>query len=97
MSEATFRTKFLKDVKDLSPDIIIEFADPQRRNGIPDVIIFYKKKFARIETKRSKNASKRLHQQYYIDYFNSQGIYAAFLTPENKEEVFNALRRYFKI
>ena len=97
MSEATFRTKFLKDVKDLSPDIIIEFADPQRRNGIPDVIIFYKKKFARIETKRSKNASKRLHQQYYIDYFNSQGIYASFLTPENKEEVFNALRRYFKI
>lgn len=97
MSEATFRTKFLKDVKDLSPDIIIEFADPQRRNGIPDVIIFYKKKFARIETKKSKNASKRLHQQYYIDYFNNQGIYAAFLTPENKEEVFNALRRYFKI
>lgn len=97
MSEATFRTKFLKDVKDLSPDIFIEFADPQRCNGIPDVIIFYKKKFARIETKRSKIASKRKHQEYYIKYFNSQGIYAAFLTPENKEEVFNALRRYFKI
>ena len=97
MRESNFRTNFLKDFKALSPDIIIEFADPNRRNGIPDVIIFYKKKHARLETKRSKNASKRLHQQYYIDYFNSQGIYAAFLTPENKEEVFNALRRYFKI
>lgn len=97
MAEALFRTNFLKKVKDLSPDIFIEFADPGRRNGIPDVIIFYKDKYARIETKRSKDASKRLHQQYYIDYFNSIGIYAAFLSPENKEEVFNALRRYFEI
>ena len=97
MSEATFRTKWLNKFKKLSPDIFIEFADPKRKNGIPDVIIFYKKKYARLETKRSKNASKRLHQQYYIDYFNSQGIYAAFLTPENQEEVYNALRRYFKI
>lgn len=97
MSEASFRTNFLKKVKDLSPEIFIEFADPHRVNGIPDVIIFYKGKHARLETKRSKDASKRLHQEYYINYFNSQGIYAAFLMPENKEEVFNALRRYFEI
>ena len=42
MSEASFRTNFLKKVKDLSPEIFIEFADPHRVNGIPDVIIFYK-------------------------------------------------------
>ena len=77
--------------------LIIEFANANRRNGIPDVIIFYKKKHARLETKRSKDASKRQLQEYYIEYFNKQGIYAAFLMPENKEEVFNELRRYFKV
>lgn len=97
MRESEFRTKFLHDFKKLSPDIIIEFANANRRNGIPDVIIFYKKKHARLETKKSKDASKRQLQEYYIEYFNKQGIYAAFLMPENKEEVFNELRRYFKV
>ena len=97
MSEATFRTKFINKMKKLSPDIFVEFADPSKVNGIPDLIIFCKDKHARIETKRSKNASKRLHQEYYISLFNSYGVYSTFLTPENEEEVINELRRYFKI
>lgn len=97
MNEARFRTNFLKRLKDLNGDIMIEFADAGRQNGIPDVIIFFKKKHARLETKISKDASKRLHQEYWINKFKKDGIYAEFLTPENEEEVFNGLRRYFKI
>lgn len=97
MTESQFRTNFINKIKKLSPDIFIEFADANRVNGIPDVIIFYKNKHARIETKRSKNASKRLHQEYYINKFNSYGVYSTFLSPENEEEVINDLRRYFKI
>lgn len=98
MRESNFRTEFLKRVKDLRPnEIFVEFADPHRINGIPDVIIFYRDKHVRLETKKSSDASKRKHQNYYIDLFNSFGVYSAFLSPENEEEVFNAIRRYFKI
>lgn len=97
MSEATFRTGFIKKLKKLSPEIFVEFADPKRVNGIPDLIIFYRDKHARIETKKSKTASKRLHQEYYIQLFNSYGVYSTFLSPENEEEVLNELRRYFQI
>lgn len=97
MKEATFRTNFINKLRKLSPDIFVEFADPSRVNGIPDLIIFYKDKHARIETKRSKNAAKRLHQEHYITLFNSYGVYSAFLTPENEEEVLDGLRRYFQI
>lgn len=96
-SESAFRTSFINKLKSLSPDIMVEFADPKKVNGIPDLIIFFREKYARIETKRSSTASKRLHQEYYINLFKSQGIYATFLTPENEEEVLNELRRYFKI
>ena len=96
-SESTFRTGFIKKLKKLSPDIYVEYADPKKINGIPDLIIFCREKYARIETKKSTNASKRLHQEYYINLFKSQGVYATFLSPENEEEVLNELRRYFKI
>ena len=102
MREASFRTNFINKFcertnKKLYSDIFVEFADPGRVNGIPDLIIFYKNKHARIETKRSKDASKRLHQEYYINKFKQEGIYSEFLTPENEEEIINGLRRYFKI
>lgn len=97
MRESTFRTGFIRKLRLLSPDIFVEFADPSRVNGIPDLIIFYRDKHARIETKRSKNASKRLHQEHYIQLFNSYGVYSTFLTPENEEEVLNELRRYFQL
>ena len=102
MSEATFRTKFINKFcertgKKKNVDIFVEFADAGKVNGIPDLIIFYKKKYARIETKREQDAAKRLHQEYYINMFKKQGIYAEFLMPENEEEIINGLRRYFKI
>ena len=42
MRESTFRTGFIRKLKLLSPDIFVEFADPSRVNGIPDLIIFYR-------------------------------------------------------
>lgn len=97
MNESQFRTNFIKKLKKISPEIFVEFADPGRVNGIPDLIIFFKNKHARIETKKSKNASKRQHQEYYINLFNSYGVYSTFLSPENEEEVLNELRRYFEL
>ena len=49
-----------------------------------------------LEIKISKQASKRTTQKYYINKFNEMS-YAAFVYPENEDEVLDALQRTLKV
>ena len=63
-------------------------------NGIPDVWIFHTSgRYACLECKKSKDEPHQLHQDYYINKYNREGAFAAFIFPENKEEVLNDLQR----
>ena len=70
--------------------------DPTYIQGIPDLIVLYKNKWAMLECKRSKKERHRPNQDYYIEKMGKMS-YASFIYPENKEEVLNELQRAFGI
>ena len=94
MLENRFKTKLIRELKDIFQGCIIIHADPNEIQGIPDLIVLYKDKWAALEGKKNANASIRPNQEYYVDKMDSMS-FASFIYPENKDEVLDALYIYF--
>lgn len=94
MLENRFKTKLNTELKNLFPDCIILHMDPNEIQGIPDILILYKNKWAALEGKKSERASHRPNQEYYVNKMDSMS-FAAFIYPENKDEVLDALYIFF--
>ena len=95
MLENKFQSKLIKELKKIFPGCIVMKNDSSYIQGIPDLLILYKNKWASLEVKKSANASKRPNQQYYVDTMNKMS-FARFISPENKKEVLDELRKTFK-
>ena len=63
--------------------------------GIPDLLVLYKNKWASLENKKSEKATRRPNQEYYVDRMNEMS-FSRFIYPENKDEVLNDLKAYFQ-
>lgn len=95
MKESKFQADLKKELKTMFPGCIVTKMDSGDIQGIPDLLILWKDKWATLENKRSANASKRPNQEYYVDKMNKMS-FSRFIYPENKEEVLNELRKAFK-
>lgn len=95
MLESKFQAKLIKELKDIYKGCIILKTDPTYKQGIPDLLILYKNRWAALEVKKSKTASHRPNQDYYVDKMNKMS-FAAFIFPENKKEVLNGIRKTFQ-
>ena len=93
--ERDFQAKLIKDLKALFPECIVMKNDPDYIQGIPDLTILWKNKWATLEVKKSIKASHRPNQDYYVGLMNEMS-YSNFICPENKEEVLNELCEAFK-
>ena len=69
--------------------------DPNYIQGIPDLTILYKNKWATLECKKSKNATHQFNQDDYVEMMNDMS-FSAFIYPENKEEVLNELQTFLR-
>lgn len=96
MKENKFQKDLIKELEELFPGSIIMKNDPNYIQGIPDLIILYKDKWATLECKKSLRASKRPNQDYYIGVMNEMS-FSRFIYPGNKEEVINELQQAFKL
>lgn len=94
MLENRFKTNLNKELRDLFPGCIILHTDPNEIQGIPDLLILYKDKWAALEGKKNARASHRPNQDYYVDLMDRMS-FAAFIYPENKDEVLDSLYIYF--
>lgn len=90
--ERDFQAKLIKDLKNMFPGSIIMKTDPTYIQGLPDLLILHKDKWAALEVKRSATASKRPNQDYYVNKMDDMS-YASFIYPENKEDVLDELRK----
>lgn len=89
MLENRFKTNLIKELKLMFPGCIVVHLDEYQ--GYPDLLILYKKRWAALEGKKNATASHRPNQDYYVDLMNKMS-YAAFIYPENKEEVLSELQ-----
>lgn len=74
------------------PGCIVMKNDSSYIQGIPDLTILYNNKWAVLECKKSENAKRQPNQQHYISKMNKMS-FAAFICPENEEEVLNELQQ----
>ena len=90
--ESGFQDKLRDELKELFPGCMVFKMD--QIQGIPDLLILYKNKWASLENKKSANAKKQPNQKYYVDKMNEMS-FSRFIYPENKEEVLNELQQTF--
>ena len=95
MLEKNFQSKLIKEIKKRFPGCIVMKNDSSYIQGIPDLIVLFKNKWAALEVKKSNSASHQPNQNYYVDKMNEMS-YASFISPENKEEVLDGMERSFK-
>lgn len=95
MRESKFQADLKKELKKMFPGCIVTKLDSSDIQGIPDLLVLYKNKWATLENKRSSNASHRPNQDYYVDKMNDMS-FSRFIYPENKEEVLDELRKTFE-
>ena len=95
MLEKHFQSKVIKELKKMFKGCIVLKTDPTYIQGLPDLLILYKKHWAALEVKNSPKSAHRPNQDYYVNLLNKMS-FASFIFPENKEEVFNELRKAFK-
>lgn len=95
MLESKFQANLKKDLKKMFPGCIVTKLDANCIQGIPDLLILYKDKWASLECKKSANAKKQPNQDYYVELMDKMS-FARFICPENREEVLNELQQAFK-
>ena len=91
--ESGFQDRLINKLKDLFPGCMVFKMD--QIQGIPDLLVLYKNKWASLECKRSARAKKRPNQDYYVEKMNEMS-FSRFVSPENKEEVLDELQQIFK-
>lgn len=93
-NENKYQADIVKKIKKIFPESIVMKNDPNHIQGIPDLTILYKDKWATLEVKKSANASHRPNQDYYVEKMNKMS-FSSFIYPENEEEVFHELQQTF--
>lgn len=93
--ESNFQRELIKELKRRFSGCYILKNDSSYLQGVPDLIILWNDKWATLEVKRDAKAIHQPNQKYHILRMNKMS-FAAFIYPENKEEVLDALQRSFK-
>lgn len=93
MLENRFKTNLVKEIKRRLPGCIVLHMDASEIQGIPDLLILYEDRWAALEGKKHARASHRPNQDYYVNLMDEMS-FAAFIFPENKDEVLEDLVNY---
>lgn len=90
--ERDFQAKLIKELKQIFRGCIVMKNDSSYIQGIPDLLILYRDKWAALEVKKSATAHHQPNQEYYVELMDEMS-YASFIYPENKEEVLYELQQ----
>lgn len=95
MTESKFQTELKNILKHEFPGCIVLKNDADYIQGIPDLTVLYKDKWATLEVKRSENASHQPNQDYYVEALDEMS-FSRFIYPENKDQVLSDLAIFFE-
>lgn len=94
MVERDFQAKLIKEIKGTFDGCIVMKNDSSYIQGIPDLLVLYKNRWASLEVKKNAKASRRPNQEYYVERMDNMS-FSRFVCPENKDEVMYELHLYF--
>lgn len=95
MLESKFQAELIKELKRMFVGCLVMKLDSSYIQGIPDLLVLHKNKWAVLECKKSAGAKKQPNQPYYVDLLNDMS-FSRFIYPENKEEVLYELQQAFE-
>ena len=93
--ERTFQSSLIQELLERFPGCFVLKLDPNYIQGIPDLLVLWRNRWAVLECKQSERAAHRPNQDYYISILNEMS-FARFICPENKEEVLRELQSAFQ-
>jgi hypothetical protein len=93
--ERDFQSNLIRELKMLFSGCMVMKLDSGYIQGIPDLLVLYKNKWATLECKKFTNAKKQPNQKYYVGLMDEMS-FSRFICPENKEEVLYELQQAFK-
>lgn len=93
--ESRFQSHLIEELEYRFPGCFILKNDANLIQGIPDLMVLYKNKWAMLEVKASHSAAQQPNQEYYVELFHGMS-FAAFIFPENEEEVLSELQQTFQ-
>lgn len=91
--ESGFQDRLINEIKDRFPGSMVFKMDQVQ--GIPDLLVLYRDKWASLECKRDKSAKRQPNQEHYVGMMDEMS-FSRFIYPENKEEVLHALQQRFE-
>jgi len=91
--ESGFQDRLIERLEKMFPRCMVFKMD--QIQGIPDLLILYKNKWASLECKKLAGAKKQPNQNYYVGLMNEMS-FSRFICPENKEEVLHELQQAFE-
>lgn len=94
MKESSFQHNLIYDLRERFPGCIVLKNDANYIQGIPDLLVLYKQRWAALECKRGQNENRQPNQEYYVEKMDRMS-FARFVFPENREEVLNELEQAF--
>ena len=97
MKESKFQSNLIKEIETRFPGSIVLKNDSSYMQGVPDLLILYKNKWATLEVKKSEKESHhpRPNQKYYVQLMSDMS-FSSFIFPENKEAVLDEMGRLFE-
>lgn len=94
VKERDYQAQLIQRLKREFPSCIILKNDSAYIQGIPDLAVLFNKQWAMLEVKASEDSVVQPNQGYYIQTLNKMS-FAAFIYPENEEEVLDTLETFF--
>ena len=92
--ERDFQAGFIKELKNTFEGCVVLKNDSSYLQGVPDLLVLHKDKWATLEVKKEAKANRRPNQEYYVNKMNEMS-FSRFVYPENIDEVLDELKHYF--
>jgi len=95
MTENRYQAKLIKKLEKMFPGCLIMKTSTDHVQGLPDLLILWRQYWAALEVKPFEDAPSQPNQGHYIRTLDEMS-FAAYIYPENEEEVLSALQQAFK-
>lgn len=95
MLESRYQALLIRRLRQLFPGCVILKNDTEYLQGIPDLLVLWGHRWAMLEVKAYEGAPEQPNQDYYVGLLNEM-FFAAFIYPENEQDVLDALEEAFR-